>query len=247
MDAQVTYLCAYVGTKWPPVWVERLYRMLEAKSSVPFDFRVITDKPDMFPEWGVQISRPVVPTVEVPYSKYKDGETLWLHSNKPMGCWAKLDAFLPKWGSNPIICFDLDVTIVGDPYQLVRKELHMAAEEPERFNRAPNGSIYSYTPGYLPEDFDVSIIPWETRRKGEQEWVAEKTGAKLFESGTYSFKHHIACRGGKIPPDTIVVFHHGFPTPAHPQVRQLDWAAWTWKNLEPLDRDKWEAFIHEGI
>lgn len=111
MGNALTIVCANVGDKWSPVWVERLYRMVEENCSVPFEFRCITDRPDDYPEWGVPLSR----EVEWVDKKWeKDAPQLVMHRQKPQGCWAKLDAFLPQFNSEHVICLDLDIVICGD-------------------------------------------------------------------------------------------------------------------------------------
>ena len=136
---KLTVTCANIGDKWHPVWVDRLYQMVEENCSVPFDFRVITDRPEDYPEWGVPLSRPIV-LVDGVWKR--PSEKMVLNVHKPQGCWAKLDAFLPHFGPGPVINLDLDCVILDDIAPLIRGSLHMPWQE-DKFN----GSVYSFKIG----------------------------------------------------------------------------------------------------
>lgn len=225
----LTVLCTNVGDKWDPVWVERLYAMVDEHCSIPFNFRCITDDPDLYPDWGVPVSRDVV---WVPTVWTSPTPKLVLNVNKPQGCWAKLDAFLPTWGSNPVIHLDLDVVILDDIAPLVRNNLHMPWQG-DKFN----GSVYSFTPDFLTESIYPRVIPYNEHPRGEQEYVQEAYGSVGMLHDCYSFKIHIASRPNKEPPEGArIVYMHGYPTPASPTIRQLRWIRDSWGGLEPVER-----------
>jgi hypothetical protein len=205
--------------------------MVEENCSVPFEFRCITDKPELYPEWGVQLSRPIE---WVDKRWEKDAPQLVLHRDKPQGCWAKLDAFLPTFGPGPVICLDLDIVILDDIVPLARQELHMPWQG-DKFN----GSVYSFTPHQIfTEALYPRNIPYREYPRGEQEFVQDSywIGVKPLND-CYSYKIHVASRYGRNPPDGArVVYFHGYPTPATQQVYELPWVNRTWRGLERVER-----------
>lgn len=228
---QLTVVCANVGTKWDPVWVYRLQQMVADHCSVPFQFKVVTNRLGDYPEeWGVPLSRDVVWTRDH-HSKIPDHENLILNVDKPQGCWAKLDFFLDQFGPAPVIGLDLDVVILDDIVPLVRKNLHMPMQTPGH----GNGSVYSFTPGFLGWK-PPKQIPYRARPRGEQEYVQEMTQARPLLD-CYSFKGHVASRPGKEPPSgTRIVYFHGHPTPASDKLANIGWINRTWKGLDRIER-----------
>lgn len=226
---RLTVLCTNVGNKWDPVWVDRLYAMVEEHCSVPFDFRVITDNPELYPDWGVQLSRPMVWVDGV---WQKPDSRLMMNINKPQGCWAKLDCFLPTWGGNPVIHLDLDCVILDDIAPLARTQLHMPWQG-DKFN----GSVYSFTPNALTEYVYPQVIPYNIYPRGEQEYVQDTFGNVGILHDCYSYKIHIASRYGKNPPEgTRIIYFHGYPTPASDEVQSLPWVKRSWRGLTRVER-----------
>lgn len=231
MGSKVTVLCANVGNKWFSSWVYRLHQMVEETISVPFDFKVITDNPEYYPEaWVMPLSRRVLWTDDH-HSQIPDQPNLILNRAKPQGCWAKLDFFIDQYGPNPVIGLDLDVCILDDIYPLVREELHM----PYQTEGHGNGSVYSFTPGKIGWHPPIKI-PYRTRPRGEQEYVQNETGAQELPD-CYSYKLHVATRPGKQPPPgTRIVYFHGQPTPANDALQNIDWISRTWKGIDRVER-----------
>lgn len=215
---ELTIACALVGTKWSDVWVYRMYEMLRDTQHYDFDFKVITDRPEAFPEWGVPFSRAIKWT-DQHHSKIRDSSTLWMNRDKPQGCWAKLDFFLLD---GPVIGLDLDIVVLDDLRPLIRDTLHMAYD-----GKKCNGSVYSFN-GPLPE-LCPERLPFSSRQRGEQEWVEDTGNAKALPD-CYSYKLQVASRRGQQPPPGArIVFFHGRPDPSEVSV---DWVNRTWKGLE---------------
>jgi hypothetical protein len=228
---ELTVLCANVGTKWDAVWVHRLQQMVSENCSVPFQFKVVTNRLGEYPEeWGVPLSRNVVWTRDH-HSQIPDSADLVLNTDKPQGCWAKLDFFIDQFGPQPIIALDLDVVILDDIVPLIRKNVHMPMQSPGH----GNGSIYSFTPGFTGWK-PPKKIPYRARPRGEQEYVQAMTEARPLPD-CYSFKTHVASRPGKQPPPgTRIVYFHGRPTPADDKVQDLDWVSRTWRGFDRIER-----------
>lgn len=228
MGTRLTVTCANIGTKWHPVWVERLYNMVEEHCSMEFDFRCITDRPELYPDWGVPFSRELE-YVDRVYRQPNRNMVMNIH--KPQGAWAKCDIFLPTFGPGPIINFDLDIVILDDIAPLVRKQLHMPWQGEKH-----NGSIYSFTPDVSTEAIYPRFIPYERYPRGEQEYVVDAYGPVRDLEDCYSYKIHVACRGGKIPPGARVIYFHGYPTPADDKIAALPWVRPTWEGLQRIQR-----------
>lgn len=234
MDAEaLTVLCANVGNKWHQNWVYRLHQMVEQNCSVPFKFYVVTDPfnaPKYPEEWVMPLSRTVQWT-EDHHSQIPSHENLILNRDKPQGCWAKLDFFIDQYGPDPIIGLDLDICILDDIAPLARTTLHMPIDTGKHLN----GSIYSFTPGkagFKPP----RKIPFGQYPRGEQEYVANCTGAQPLPD-CHSFKLNVASRPAKEPPPgTRIVFFHGRPTPADDSLQSIHWISRTWKGIERVER-----------
>lgn len=202
--------------------------MVEEHCSVPFQFKVITEDPDRFPEWGVPFSREVVWTDTIACKK---DHRMVMNRGKPQGCWGKLDAFLPSFGPGPVMCLDLDITILDDIAPLISDTLRMPWQG-SKFN----GSIYSFTPSEETARLYPELIPYDTHPRGEQEFVQESYGRVRPLDDCYSYKIHIASRYGRNPPPGArIIYHHGYPTPASDSV-QFPWISRTWRGLKRRER-----------
>ena len=231
MDPKLTVACALIGTKWPDVWVHRLHRMVEEHCSVPFDFKVITDRVSAFPDWGVPFSREIVWT-DNHHSRIPNDPRMILNRDKPQGCWAKTDVFQKGFANTPIICLDLDIVILDDIAPLASDKFGMA-HDGQKFN----GSVYSFTESEATKKGYADILPLAARPRGEQEWVADQVEQVHIVPDCYSFKLQVASRPGKEPPPgTRIVYFHGMPTPASKSVQDIGWISRTWKGLEKLER-----------
>lgn len=227
----LTVACALVGTKWPDVWVHRLHRMVQEHCSVDFDFKVITDRPEAFPEWGVPLEREIVWTDEH-HSRLRDDPKLILQKDKPQGCWAKMEAFRPGFASGHVIVLDLDICILDDVADLRSYWPQMPEDKPGHLN----GSVYSFHTDGIPNEVYPRFIPYTTHPRGEQEYAAKALDADVLPN-CYSFKNCVASRPGKAPPPgTRIVFFHGRPTPADPSLQQFGWISRTWRGLDRRER-----------
>ncbi|UCF78880.1 MAG: hypothetical protein JSW03_00965 [Candidatus Eiseniibacteriota bacterium] len=229
MAIPLTVVCTLIGDKWHPVWVHRLHRMVEEHCSIPFDFRVITDRPEAFPEWGVPFSRPIV---EVDGVWTKPDRRMMMNIHKPQGCWGKLDSFILQV-NGPIIHLDLDCVILDDIAPLIRKNLHMPWQG-DKFN----GSVYSFTPDEWSDMVYPQVIPYREYPRGEQEYVVDAYPGKVqILHDVYSYKIHVASKYGKQPPEGArIVYFHGYPTPATEAVQDLPWINRTWRGLPRVER-----------
>lgn len=232
----LTIACTNIGWKWDDVWVHRLFKMVQEHCSVPFNFVCITDH--KFDEGLFRIARPSRKIVETSehHSRIKDQDAFVLQKDKPQGCWVKTDIFREGFSldGGPIIHLDLDVCIVGDIAELVVED---GLGMPIDGNGNPNGSIYSFTPSERTAECYPEKIPYRTRPRGEQEWVAEKYEDITPLKGCYSYKIDIASRYGQtLPPNTVVVYFHGMPTPASDEVQNLPWVRKSWKGLQRIER-----------
>jgi hypothetical protein len=205
--------------------------MVRDTISVPFQFKVVTNRLGDYPEeWGVPLSRDVVWTRDH-HSEIPDSKHLILNTDKPQGCWAKLDFFIDQYGPYPIIGLDLDVVVLDDIVPLVRKNVHMPMQSPGH----GNGSVYSFTPGFA--DWRPPLkIPYRARPRGEQEYVQAMTNARPLPD-CYSFKIHVASRPDKLPPPGArIVYFHGRPTPADPKLENIGWINRTWRGFDKVER-----------
>ena len=226
-----TIACCNIGTKWDRVWVYRLALMLQEHCR-DFDFKVITDRLEDYPkEWGVPLSREIVWTDEH-HSKIHNSKQMILNRGKPQGCWGKLDAFLPDFSENPVIVLDLDIVVLDDLQPLTQYAKGMPFDSEGHFN----GSVYVFTPDEDTHRVYPQKIPYRKFPRGEQEFAAARLKPEPLP-GCYSYKNHIASRYKRQPPpDTRIVFFHGYPTPASDSVQDIGWISRTWRGLDRRER-----------
>lgn len=236
MGTEVNVWCANIGWKWHDNWVLRLQRMVQDSCSIPTRFRCISDH-DIAGVETVPFSRQVV-TTTAHHSQTRDAEDMLLNSDKPQGCWAKVDV----WKYAPVgslnILLDLDICIVGDLAQLVSKE-PAGAKDPRHTESKPwlNGSVLSWQSTEFTQQVYPEKIPYRSYPRGEQEYVQAKLGGFVPLDGVYSYKGHL---NGKtrdsLPDDAIIVYFHGHPTPATDAVQQFSWISRTWKGIPRIER-----------
>jgi hypothetical protein len=204
--------------------------MVEANCSVPFDFKVITDRPELYPDWAVPFSRQIYPTDKV----WQDPTpNMVLNVGKPQGAWAKCDIFKRGFACGPVINLDLDIVILDDIAPLVRDTLHMPHQGEKH-----NGSVYSFTPDLDTDRIYPKFIPYDRYPRGEQEYVHDAYYPPMGDlPDCYSYKIHIASKYGRKPPEGArIVYFHGYPTPADDSVQDLQWVRETWRGLEGIQR-----------
>ena len=132
------------------------------------------------------------------------------------GWWSKIELFRLH---GPTVYFDLDVTIVGDPHELYRKEFTMWQDP--YYPNAFNSSVMSWdrTPTSVYEKFARDPKPVMNRKRrfpmvGDQGFIQENTEPKAFEPGLVrSYKADVKANGVTPSDGTVVVAYHGKPKP----------------------------------
>ena len=236
MASELNIWCANIGWKWHDNWVHRLARMVEENCSVPYRFRCISDHEIEGIE-TVPFSRDIEIT-EAHHSQTRDSSKMILNEGKPQGCWGKVDVWkyaeLGSWN----ILLDLDVCVVGDLARIV-STVPAGARDCRHTEGRPwlNGSVISWRQTEETQKVYPDEIPYREYPRGEQEYVQKALGGfiPLMEVESYkcqlsgSNRHHI-------PERLVVVYFHGNPTPAHPELQQYAFVGRTWKGIERIDR-----------
>jgi hypothetical protein len=217
---ELTILCGNVGWKWDDVWVRRLQGMVGRYCREPYRFLCVSDHHID----GVDTISP--------------SRDIDLDSDKPQGCWVKLDYFKREVsGDGPCIALDLDVTIVGDLSSLKRDTLH-GVQDPRNPWEVPylNSSVLSWTPSKETDKIYVAKIPYEEYPRGDQEYIADHYPAYKILPDCYSYKGHVKGSKDVLPDNAKVIFFHGMPTPASKYPLTHLWNAQSWKGLTPIER-----------
>jgi len=209
--------------------------MVEQNCSVPYDFRCISDH-DIEGVEVVPFSREIKMT-EDHHSQIQNSPHMWMNEGKPQGCWAKVDAWLAPLGTFNLI-LDLDICIISDLAQLIREE-PSGARDGRHTEDKPwlNGSVISWKSTEHTQAVYPTKIPYKAYPRGEQEYVQKALGGFSPLPGVYSYKCHLSGHHRhKLPSDTVIVFFHGQPTPAHDEVQQYAFVGRTWKGIERIER-----------
>lgn len=130
------------------------------------------------------------------------------------GWWSKLELFRLH---GPTVYLDLDVTVVGNPDELYRKEFTMWRDP--YYPNAFNSSVMSWdvTPTSIYEKFckDSKKVMTTKRRfpmVGDQGFIQENSKPKAYEPGVVvSYKVDVKDR--EVPEGSVVVAYHGRPKP----------------------------------
>lgn len=217
MNTHLNIWCANVGWKWHDNWVHRLYKMVSENCSIPLKFRCISDHEID----GIETT---------PLSR-----ELLMSTRKPQGCWAKVDAWRAPIGSYNLL-LDLDICIMGDIAKLVSDTPHAALDPRTTEERVKlNGSCIAWRSTKQTQAVYPSTIPYIEFPRGEQEYVQKALGGFVPLEGVYSYKGHLI---NKDPPeDTVIVYFHGYPTPATDSLQKLEWVSRTWEEIERIERN----------
>jgi len=209
--------------------------MVEQNCSIPFDFRCISDHE--IP--GVKVipfSRDIH-TSDKHHSLIPDTEVMVLNDGKPQGCWAKVDAWLAPLGSYNLL-LDLDICITGDLAQLVSSE-PAAARDCRHTETKPwmNGSCIAWKSTKHTQAVYPKEIPYTEYPRGEQEYVQKALGGFIPMLDVLSYKCHLTgTQRHAVPERVIIVYFHGYPTPADGELQQYGFVGPTWKGIERIDR-----------
>lgn len=183
----------------------------------------------------------------------KDIETLPLwndHANVPSphggdnpSCYRRLKLFDPAIElllGKRFVSIDLDTVITGDltPIWQRPEDFVIWGETDKR--SWYNGSMMLLTAGARPQvwqKFNPRISPRLAQRAGrfgsDQGWISHILGkgeAKWGrQDGVYSYRVHLAPKGGGLPEDARVVFWHGKIDPWSYKGQQLEWVREHWR------------------
>jgi len=235
VDTPLNIWCANIGWKWHDNWVLRLKRMCEQNCSIPFEFYCISDH-DIEGVNVIPFSREIE-TTEVHHSITRDSDRMMLNEGKPQGCWAKVDAWLAPLGSYNLL-LDLDICITGDLAQLV-SAAPAGARDCRHTDSNPwlNGSVIAWKSTEQTQNVYPEKIPYREYPRGEQEYVQAALGGFIPMLDVVSYKCHLSGKNRhKIPDNIIVVYFHGYPTPAHDELQQYSFVGSTWKGIERIER-----------
>jgi hypothetical protein len=154
-------------------------------------------------------------------------------------CYRRLKVFAPDaaaWLGERIIGLDLDVVVTGDLTPLFDDPADFKIWGQTDFpgKQWYNGSFWSLRAGTRPQvwtEFDPTTSPAKQKAAGcrgsDQGWLSyilgpkEQTWGK--KDGIYSWRVHLAPKGGELPKDARLVVFHGKVDPWSYQVQCRKW------------------------
>lgn len=212
--------------------VNVLRNMVERHYQAPHRFICVTDDPK-----GLDAGIDVV-------KLWKDFASVQNpHGWNNPSCYRRLRAFAPDikdvFGER-FVSVDLDTVIVNDVRPLWdRTEEFVIWGETDRRSWY-NGSMWLMTAGArkkVLEQFDPQKSPRIAKNAGrfgsDQGWISyllgpgEATWTK--SDGVYSYRVHLAPRGGELPDNARIVMFHGKHKPWSPECQQLKWVRTHWR------------------
>ncbi len=212
----VNVICMKWGDKFPPLYVNRLYAMVNKNLTIPFRFVCFTENSD-----GIRKEVEIKPLPE-----------LDLPANIPERGWRKLTVFAKDFGnlSGTTLFLDLDVVIVDNIDELFKidGEFLIVRDHKRRRRNEGNSSVFRFEIGKYPEILDYFIKNFEKVRsevRHEQAYLSKqmhRLGKLKFwpNSWTPSFKYHCApnlllswFKAPTIPKDAKIIIFHGLPNP----------------------------------
>lgn len=210
--------CFKWGTKYPAIYVERLYEMVKRHLSVPFQFHCFTDDA-AFPN-GIAMPE----------------EKIYIHpliDTDFKGAWHQATIFKPDIGlEGPILYLDLDIVIVDSIDDLVLQWVPRKGEFiiNKDWNLAGiyNGSAFMFEAGAWPDAWDaLQQIKDNVKNQelGAQRFITDffRDKASFWPEGwIVSYKKHAV---GGYPEGSKIVVFHGEPKPHQ--------AMWGWRNAPP--------------
>jgi hypothetical protein len=221
------------GTKYPDIYVERLYQGVKRNLNQPFRFLLITDRE---PDLGVSepIEQHPLPNPELTRIK---------------GCFARLRMFDPVWQqgcklAGKCVCLDLDLIVTGsldsvfDWFESLVLLGGANAANPCPFNCSVM-MFTTYTHADLWEEFSIDVLPKVPRYEfpDDQGWIwFKKPQAATWQagekSGVYAFKKPGWPSGDALPSDARIVAFPGHRDPK--DFAHLPWIREHW--LLPEER-----------
>lgn len=206
MDQKLTICCFLWGDWWTPYgiqYVNRLYNSVQRHLTLLYDFICITDK-----------------LVSLGFS---DGiRRIFLDVPDLKWNLKKMFLYKPDNGlSGRIICFDLDVVIIGSLNEIASYDGEFITCEAVYHPGRPGGSVIGFQAGFGAEEL------WKPLMQDQQKWEKETKGSEraYFRkrlNGEYDFWQNLypgqilsykrSCGNG-LPNDVRVVRFHGMPRP----------------------------------
>lgn len=154
-------------------------------------------------------------------------------------CYRRLKLFAPdagEWLGERIICMDLDVVVTGDLTPLFDDPAEFKVWGQSDFPKTQffNGSFWSLKAGSRPQvwtDFDPQTSPRIQKAAGargsDQGWMSYCLGKTAERWGTadgiYSWRVHLAPKGGELPKGARLVVFHGKQDPWSYNVQHKRW------------------------
>jgi hypothetical protein len=154
-------------------------------------------------------------------------------------CYRRLRVFAPEAEATfgpRVVSLDLDMVIVGDLRPLVDRSEDFIVWGQSDFPKRQfyNGSLWMLRTGSRPQvwtRFDPRLSPHQSKRAGhrgsDQGWLSYVLGPKEAtwgeKDGVYSWRVHLAPKGGALPANAKVVCFHGKTDPWSYEMSHYDW------------------------
>ncbi len=212
----VNIICMKWGDKFPPLYVNRLYAMVEKNLTIPFRFVCFTEKSN-----GIRAEVEIQPLPELDLPK-----------GIPERGWRKLTVFAKQFGGleGATLFLDLDVVIVDNIDELfsVDGEFLIIKDHKRRHRLEGNSSVFRFEIGKHSDILDYFINNFEKVRsevRHEQAYLSKqmhKKGILKFWQTSWmpSFKYHCApnlliswFKAPTIPDNAKIIIFHGLPNP----------------------------------
>ena len=159
------------------------------------------------------------------------------HGTGKPSCYRRLKAFAPEMAAvfGPrFVSVDLDTVIVGDLSPLWNRTEDFVIWGETNPRSWYNGSMWLMTAGsrkQVWEQFDPKTSPRAAYRAGrfgsDQGWISHCLGPKeatwSTQDGVYSYRVHIARKGGALPANARITMWHGADDPWGHRAMQIDW------------------------
>lgn len=242
MDKLANIICMKWGDKFPAIYVNRLYGMIDRNITMPFNLYCFTDN-------GIGIRDEV---------KIRPLPNLNLPDNIPERGWQKLSVFSDNFGYlvGPVLFLDLDVLIVDniDSFFEITGDFIIAHDKKRPKKIEGNSSVFRFNIGQNSDILDFFINHFNQIRKEvrhEQAYLSREIHKKGIlnywpDKWVPSFKYHCIPPLHKtffkkpfIPKGAKIILFHGSPNPPDALMgksgkwyrffRSADWIKDIWK------------------